>query len=245
MLKKALKQTACGLLFFLVSASVASASDIGVSPTRVTLSDSQQIETLTLSNNGNEPIIMQMEVLSWTQQEGKDVFTPTREVLANPPIFTVPAGGSQLVRFGARRKLNTQQELTYRIFIEELPPPPDPDSEGTQMLMRLSIPVFVLPEIVDKPILQWEAARTSQGDLKISLINNGNAHIQIINFKLSLPGSTQPWITQKSSRYILTGQSHNWILPNAEFPIPPAGTTLQLLSQTDAGVVNTKIMIPF
>ena len=47
------------------------------------------------------------------------------------------------------------------------------------MLMRVSLPVFVLPEVDAKPVLRWQAARTSQGALKISLTNNGNAHIQI------------------------------------------------------------------
>ena len=76
--------------------------------------------------------------MSWSQVEGKDVYTATREVLANPPIFTVPAGGSQLVRIGLRRAPNTQRELTYRIFMQELPPPLDNEFTGTRMLMRIS-----------------------------------------------------------------------------------------------------------
>ena len=56
------------------------------------------METFTVRNNGTEPVMMQMELMSWSQSEGKDVYTATREVLGNPPIFTVPAGGSQLVR---------------------------------------------------------------------------------------------------------------------------------------------------
>ena len=244
MLTRALKQAACGLFFFVMCASVANASKIGVSPVRLTLSDNQKIDSLSVRNNGSEPITMQMEVLSWSQREGKAVFAATRELLANPPIFTIPAGNSQLVRVGLRRAPDAQRELAYRVILEELPPPPNPDAMGMFMTMRISLPVFVLPEIDTKPVLLWQAARTSQGALKISLSNSGNAHIQIKNFKLSLLDSAQPWLTQQTSDYVLAGQSRDWILPaNPENPAPPPGVSLKLFAQTDAGDIEAEVMI--
>jgi fimbrial chaperone protein len=244
MLTRALKQAACGLFFFAMCASVANAANLGVSPVRVTLSDSQKIGSLSVRNEGTQPITMQMEVLSWSQREGKAVFAATRELLANPPIFTIPAGSSQLVRVGLRRAPDVQRELTYRIAIQELAPPPDPDFVGTKMLMRISLPVFVLPDVDVKPVLMWQAARTPQGALKISLTNNGNAHIQIANFKLSLPGSQQPWVTKESAEYVLPGQSRDWSLPaNSENPAPPLGVTLQLFAQTDAGDIEAEVLV--
>ena len=244
MLTRVLKQTACGLFFFVVWASVANAASFGVSPVRVTLSDSQQMGALTVRNNGSEPVSMQLEVMSWSQQEGKDVFTATRELLTNPPIFTVPAGGSQLIRAGLRRAPDARHELTYRIFMQELPPPPSPDFNGAKMLMRLSVPVFVLPEVAAQSTLRWQAARTLDGGLKISLTNIGNAHIQILNFSLSLPGSAQPWTIQQTSAYVLHGQSRDWILPaNAENPPLPPDTILQIFAKTDAGDKEAKVLI--
>jgi len=182
--------------------------------------------------------------MSWSQQEGKDVFTATRELLTNPPIFTVPAGGSQLIRAGLRRAPDARHELTYRIFMQELPPPPSPDFNGAKMLMRLSVPVFVLPEVAAQSTLRWQAARTLDGGLKISLTNIGNAHIQILNFSLSLPGSAQPWTIQQTSTYVLHGQSRDWILPaNAENPHLPPGTILQIFAKTDAGDQEAEVLI--
>ena len=169
---------------------------------RVTLSDKQKIGTITVRNDGTEPVPMQLEALSWSKEEGEDVFTSTRELIVSPPIFTIPAGGSQLLRVGLRGAPDAKRELTYRIFLQELPPPPSPDFNGAKMLMRVSLPVFVLPKVAANPLLRWQAVRTSDGSLKISLTNDGNAHIQIINFSLSKPGSAQPWITQKSSDYV-------------------------------------------
>jgi len=93
-------------------------------------------------------------------------------------------------------------------------------------------------------VLRWQATHTQQGALKISLTNNGNAHIQIKNFQLLLPGSTQPWVTQQSNEYVLSDQSRDWILPiNADNPIPPMGVTMQLISQTDVGKIESKVLI--
>mgnify|MGYP006061209929 FL=1 len=93
-------------------------------------------------------------------------------------------------------------------------------------------------------MLLWQATRTPLGALKISLTNNGNAHIQIANFKLSLPGSAQPWVTKQSAEYVLSGQSRDWNLPaNSEYPVPPPGTSLQLFAQTDAGDIEAEVII--
>ena len=244
MLARAIIKAAFGIILFVMGSSVASAASFGVSPVRVTLSESQSMGALTVRNDGTEPASLQMEMLNWSQAEGQDVLTPTRELLANPPIFTVPAGGSQLVRVGLRRAPDGQRELTYRIVLQELPPPLDPDLMGARMLMRISLPVFVLPKVDAKPVLLWQATRTSQGGLKVSLTNNGNAHIQILNFKLSLPGSAQPWVTKQSSEYVLPGQSRDWTLPaNSENPAPPLGVTLQLFAQTDAGDIEAEVLV--
>ena len=244
MLARVMTKAAFGIILLVMGASVASAASLGVSPVRVTLSESQSMGALTVRNDSTEPASLQMEMLNWSQAEGQDVLTPTRELLANPPIFTVPAGGSQLVRVGLRRAPDGQRELTYRLVLQELPPPPNPDFNGTRMLMRISVPVFVLPKIDAKPVLLWQATRTPQGALKISLTNNGNAHVQIANFKLSLPGSAQPLVTKETGAYVLSGQGRDWNLSaDPEYPVPPPGTSLQLFAQTDAGDIEAEVMI--
>jgi fimbrial chaperone protein len=244
MLAHAMVKAACALMLFAMGAASVSAASIGVSPVRATLSANQKIEAISVSNNGTEPMSVQLQVMTWSRQDGNDVFTATRELLVNPPIFTILPGGSQLIRAGLRRPPDARHEQTYRIFMQELPPPPDPDFMGTKMLMRVSIPVFVLPALGVQSDLRWQAARTSDGALKISLSNLGNTHIQVANFSLSLPGTAQPWITQQSSTYVLHGQSHDWILPvSAENPALLPGATLQIFAQTDAGDMEAEVVI--
>ena len=225
MLKRVMIQAAYGLFLLVAGVNVVSAASIGVSPVRATLSANQKIETITVRNTGSELMSVQLEVMSWSQQDGEDVFTATREVLANPPIFTIPAGGSQIVRVGLRRAIDTQRELSYRIILEELPPPPEPGLMGAQMSLRISVPVFISPEVKARPVPLWQAIHTPQGGVKVTMTNTGNAHIQILNFQLLLPGSTQSWVTKKTSDYVLPGQIFEWTLPaNSEYPTPPPGT---------------------
>ena len=153
----------------------------------------------------------------------------------------MPAGGSQLVRMGLRRAPDPQRELTYRLFLQEVPPPPKPDFQGLQVALRIGVPVFVLPAVAAKPVLRWQAARTPEGALKLSLANSGNAHIQIVNFRLSLPDSAQPWVTQQAADYVLPGQSRDWIVPAN--PAPPPGVTLHLFARTDAGDMEAEVVV--
>ena len=97
MLARVIINTIFGLCVSLVVANVVNAANLGVSPVRVTLSESQKTGAITVLNKSTEPVSIQLEVLSWSQEEGKDVLTPTREILATPPIFTIPAGTSQLL----------------------------------------------------------------------------------------------------------------------------------------------------
>ena len=245
MLVRLLIQATCGLYFLLTGVTVLSAGSLGVSPVRVDLSASQQVGAITVNNPGTEPVSMQLELMNWSQQEGKDIFSATREVLVNPPIFTIPPGESQLIRVGLRRAPDAQLELSYRLFLQELPSSLSSDLTGAQMLMRISLPVFILPNKVEtRPVLRWQATRTPQGALKLNLTNNGSIHVQIRNFKLSLPGKNKPWVTQEPFVYVLPGQSYNLIIPaDLKNPAPSSGTALQLIAQSDAGVIETEVMI--
>jgi hypothetical protein len=81
MLSRVIINAVFGLFVFLVGATVVNAAAIGVSPVRVTLSDKQKIGTITLRNDGTDPVPMQLEALKWSKEEGEDVFTSTRELI--------------------------------------------------------------------------------------------------------------------------------------------------------------------
>ena len=228
------------LFMCLMACSWAQAGTFSVSPVRATLSAIRPVAALTVRNDGAEASVVQLEVMGWSQQEGKDVYDPTREVLATPPIFTLPPGGSQVVRVGLRRAPDPRNEITYRLFLQEVPPPPKPDFRGLQVALRIGMPLFVLPAVPAKPVLRWQAIRTPQGGFQVKLSNSGNAHIQVANITL-VPSDGSPFPTQQLAAYVLAGQTVGWLMDAA--PAPPAGAPMRLLAQTDAGDITVDVVI--
>jgi len=198
------------------------------------------VAPLVVHNNGVEPSVIQVEAVSWAQQDGKDVYTPTREILATPPIFTVPPGGSQVVRVGLRRAVDPQRELTYRLFLQEVPSAAQEAAKGLQVVLRVGLPVFVLPAVTTKPVLRWRA-RLADGGLKLLAANDGNAHVQVAGVTLSRSETGDTILREHLAKYLLPGQAGDWLLKVQS--LPPPGTTLKVSAQTDAGDMHADIVM--
>jgi fimbrial chaperone protein len=239
MFTRALGQAIFGLAFLIWAPAMACAGSFAVNPVRATLSAKQPVSSLLVRNDGAEATVVQLEVVSWSQQDGKDVYTPTKEILATPPIFTVQAGGSQVVRVGMRRAADPQRELTYRLFLQEVPPAKR-DVQGLQVVLRMGLPVFIMPPSAAAPALRWQASRTPDGALKVNLTNNGNAHIQVAKSKLMLANG-QPLATQEVAAYVLSSQSRDWLYKVS--PLPARGAALRVAAQTDAGDVQAELLV--
>jgi len=217
-----------------VSTTMAGAGSFAVSPVRVTLAAGRNTGALTVHNKSSEPTVVQLEVLDWSQRDGEDVLVPTREVLATPPIFTLAADGSQVIRIGLRgRAPAPQRELSYRLLIKEVVPDAAAGSSGVQVALHISLPVFVMPVAASAPSLRWQARG---GDaLELSAFNDGNTHLQLAGVRLGGPDGTAHRVTG----YLLPGQGRAWRLPYE----PPVGSPLRVLARTDAGDIAADVVV--
>jgi fimbrial chaperone protein len=230
-----------GGVLSLLAIGPAYAGSIAVNPVRVVLSATQTTGALVVRNSGAEPSVVQLQIVSWSQQDGKDVYVPTKDLLGTPPIFTVPPGGSQTVRVGLRQRTDGNTEGAYRLIMQEVPPPPKPEFRGLQVALRLSVPVFVTPAVAPSSTLAWQANLTSQGDLKVSAANTGNTHVQVLRYKLSSSGAELSTATPAEAAYVLPGQRREW---NMRFTsAPAAGSTVRIDAQTDAGDMQADVVV--
>src|SRR6202165_3538316 len=78
------------------------AGSLSVTPIRIELSSAQRSVALTVRNEGNQPTVVQAQLVAWSQADNDDRLEPTTDVLASPPIFTVAAGTSQVLRIALR-----------------------------------------------------------------------------------------------------------------------------------------------
>ena len=83
---------------------------------------------------------------AWSQDGGADELVETQELLAVPPLVTIPPGERQIVRIGHLATPSPDLEKSFRVIVTELPPNAGGGSgSALSMRLRLSIPVFVAP----------------------------------------------------------------------------------------------------
>jgi fimbrial chaperone protein len=224
-----------------LACSMAQAGSYGINPVKLTLSAQSSTQIMTVRNDGAQAAVLQVELAAWSQADGQDVYTPTRELLATPPVFTLPAGASQIVRVGLRRAPDDERELAYRMFLQEVPPPVKPGGVGLQVALRISVPIFVAPVRPVKPILRWQAVQTAEHTLKIGVTNTGNGHDHLSAYKIYRAGSDEPFLSQQLFAYLLPGETRYWSLTTDVMPNP--GESLRVSANTDSGAVQADIVV--
>ncbi|NDD91153.1 molecular chaperone [bacterium] len=205
-----------------------------VSPIRVRLDESTPAAALTLRNAGESPVVIHAEVMKWKIPEK---YSPTREILVNPPIFTIPPQGSQVIRVGLSKPTFASDELAYRLYLQEVLPPPKAGSSGLRTALRLGVPIFIPPKII-RPDLQWRATRSKEGDVQIEALNRGNIHVQLIELELSIPGN--PTMSRKVRKYLLPGEKSRWNVGGSARWNPG---NLKLKARTDGGEVHATLEV--
>jgi fimbrial chaperone protein len=193
-----------------------------------------------MKNVGSESTVVQLETSSWTQHDGQDALTSTTDILATPPIITIPPGGSRIIRVGLRRPPDPQHEMTYRLFLREVPPP-EPIAQALRVALLISMPVFVVPPQALVPVVQWRALRTQDGNIRLLARNTGQSHIQLGQLEIA-PAEGGPSIATRSmADYLLPDNGREWTLtPRAA---APAGKAVTISSQADIGMVKANVTL--
>jgi fimbrial chaperone protein len=225
-----------------VAVADAGAGSFQVNPIRVDLSRGATNAAITVRNDGDEPVVVQSSIVAWSQENGQDVYAPTPEALVTPPIATVPPGGEQIIRVGLRRQADPQRELTYRVYLQEVPPPPKPGFTGLQVALRVGLPVFIAPLAPPVRHLDWSAQIRPDGAIVLSAQNTGNAHVQVTDFELRSSGAGESVAHESSLAYVLAGQRRQWTL-SAPADRVKSARELRLKAFTDAGEIDTAVPV--
>jgi fimbrial chaperone protein len=232
------------VMFFLsaplVFAPLANAANLLVFPLRIDLAPGQTSAVLTLQNRDSAPVVVQLETVAWSQEKGKDVYAPSRDLVATPPVFTIPAGGTQLIRIGLRRPADLNSEKSFRLFLQEVPGArPQSDGVTLNMAMRIGVPIFMQPQAVVRK-LDWQAQRLADGRLRVSVVNTGNVSEQFSALELLIPGADKPLTLEASMVYALAGQTHEWLV-TPKGKLPAGVSSLRLKGRSNSGVVDQDV----
>lgn len=233
-------RTLVALLLAAALAAPASASTFNISPIRAQLSSAHRTEALTIMNADDDPVVVQIRIVRWSQKGGAEQLDDTRELLATPPVLQIPANGQQIVRVALRREPDSAQELTYRVIFEEVPQAAPRDFTGLRVALRLSVPVFVAPaQGKANADVVWNSRWLHNGQLEVAATNSGSGHLQITDFEAQFPGSLMP-LRGIASKYVLPGSRMSWTLT------PPADAkrqgTIPIRGHSDQGDFSADVV---
>lgn len=189
------------------------AGSFSVTPLRIDLSKAESTRVINLHNLESKPVTVQLQILSWSHKDGTDQLTPTRDVIVTPQVFHLKPNSLQIIRAGLLRKPDATEELSYRLIIEEIPEPPSADFTGARLALKITLPVFVAPEKISKPQLEFQSFVDTDGKLKIRILNQGKVHTKIQQFVIFAEGKAEKILAKyDKSLYVLPGQVRNILL---------------------------------
>lgn len=212
-----LRRAALVALLFLCYAGAAQSASVQVVPVRVDISAQRTAGELRIINSGDKPVSMQVDPREWSQgQDGVDQLTPTEELLAVPPLFTIPPGRDQIVRLGLLGAASPSHEKTFRLLVTELAPPSgERAASAVRIRLQLSIPVFVAPSETEAvPELVVEDTRIAADGVIVKLHNSGNTHVKLKQLSVAATGGDLPDDGRSGKgRYLLPGTSAEIFVP--------------------------------
>ena len=209
--------------------ALASASGLQVSPVTLTLQASQNADGLWLSNTGDTVVHAQVRVYQWSQENGTEKLTPSRELLVSPPMVQLGTSERQLIRVIRTGVPAGTVEGSYRVIIDELPVEMK-EKKGLQLVLRNSVPIFIATAGAQSPApqLTW-SLRREEGQAVLEVANTGGMHAQLADLDFVDTVGRRTPVHAGLMGYVLPGARMRW-------PLKTSAETFAL-----GGVLETKI----
>lgn len=225
------------LIACLVSTSAVAAT-LQVSPVRISISADGRAGVVRLHNQSDAPTLVQVEALTWNETDDLAEVPRTGEILAVPPVFELGGGAEQVIRLALRRPLTSDTEQAYRLLITEVPRAVGDGSQGVSFALRLNLPIFVTPDgAAPQPIWSLDLGG---GGSKLTLGNQGSAHVRIQSLALFADGGAEPVFVSDDGGYVLAGRERSWQL---DLGLLKAGTSLTVKAETNLGELEASVDI--
>jgi fimbrial chaperone protein len=214
------------------------AQSLSVLPVNILLGAGEKATSLTVTNQGTTKTSIQIRTYAWSQENGEDKLTDSDNVIASPPIVSIAPGASQVIRLVLRQSPQGR-EATYRILLDQIPPPGEPGI--VHVVLRLSIPIFAQPATTASPKVQFHL-ETDTGRIFLVGTNNGLGHEAVRDFDLVTSDGRKLKPAAGSSPYILAGATRRWTI-TAQGPLPTPSDTLQMTGHSDAGAIEEQVRV--
>ena len=231
MLRIAKRHAAVAVALCLACAPARGAAQLEVSPVMLDILAPGATGTVTLRNDDARPTTLQVRLFKWRQSGGQESYEPTQDVVASPPIATLPPGGSLTVRVIRAAEAPVQGEESYRLVLDQLPEADRAGRAKVSMLLRQVLPVFFASAERSPPQVTWSVGRGAKG-FELRAHNTGDQRLRVASVTLSGAGANVK-LGGGLLGYVLGHSDMSWTLGKAGALRP--GATLTLHGQSDHG----------
>ena len=222
------------------------AGSLRVAPIKVAFDDRSTTAVLTLMNEGEDKITVQLNAKSWDQDDqGTDNYSETRDIVFFPKILEVEPATERIIRIGYQGEATPAREATYRIFLQELPVT-KPGEMALKFAITLSIPIFIQPSMERRDVAIEEVSQRP-GQLRVKVRNGGNTHVVVngITLKGLDVAGQEVFLSEVRGWYLLSNKSKTYELQipedgcsqaaEIEVEVQAGGGTVATLIDADAG----------
>ena len=213
---------------FVLLGAVAQAASLSISPIRVDVPAPASAASVNLRNDGALPANIQIRIFKWTLNKGEDFYEETDDVVATPPVASVPPGGSALIRILRTGDAPVVGQEAYRLIVDEIPDANRVRNVGVNVALRYAIPVFFLNGAASQPKLAW-SVRSEGGKRMLVAVNSGDKSSRISNLSL---GNTN--LYKGLAGYVLGHSTRMW-------PLPAKASGPRVTADSDAGAIDATL----
>jgi fimbrial chaperone protein len=225
-------------LIVLLAGGVARAQSLMVIPVNLQMGPEQRATTLTVINRGDSETSIQIRAYAWNQQSGDDQLAATDAVIVSPPLTSIAPGATQIVRLILRQPPQGR-EATYRILLDQIPPPAAPGI--VRVVLRMSIPIFAQPTSRAVSHVQFHIEH-SAGQTYLVALNDGGRHDAIRDIVLKTRDGQKLTTNSNASPYILAGATRRWLIATQGSLTLP-NETLRLTARADTGALERQVPV--
>jgi fimbrial chaperone protein len=234
--------TALVTAFLMLLSTSPQAASLQVSPVSIEVLAPGAAATITLRNEGPNPLNAQIRVFRWSQINGEEKLEPTDDVVASPPITALSPKSDYTVRLVRVTKRPVATGESYRLFVDELPEPKARENRVVNLVMRYSIPVFFYPRDTAEAKLAWSVEQRGQR-IYVSATNAGDRHARISALTLHDGNGQAISFGNGLTGYVLGHSTMRWEAPGNIHRLG-TGSSVAISAQSDSGPINAAPSAP-
>jgi fimbrial chaperone protein len=219
------------------------AGQFTITPVRMYLTPQDRAIAVTITNEGDTPLVMQADVYTWKQKPGgEDDLALTEDLILSPPIIKLAARAKQVVRLARVRNVPSPSQTTYRLIVREIPEAlPAGQNLQLQIALAFSMPVFITPPTAKRQ-LGCTVERGAPNTVRAVCENTGNAYAQIAEMAL-VSDSGEKLAARETGGYILPGINRAFDITRKDARIP-GGKGKLTVTLDDTSTQSYDVIIP-